>query len=233
MVVTTEAVVLSCIPYQEKNLVVKLFTYSDGLKSYFVRQATGTKNKRKLGYFQPLSLIEIQANHKNKGNLETLNEIKSSYPLKSLHIHPVKSLICLFLSEFLSFALREESAQNNLFLYLKNSITHLDESEHFSNIHLQIILHLTSHLGFFPKLSEGKYFDPMLGTFEDEPTHHSFTDRETFLLKRLLSIEFDSKDKHFVVEERRVLLDMLLVYYHIHLGAKPKLNSYDVIKDIL
>lgn len=232
MSVQTEAIVLSCVPFQDKNLIVRLFTETEGLKSYFVRQATGTKNKRKLGYFQPLSLIEIQATHKNKGTLEYINEIKSSFPLKSLHINPVKSLLCLFISEFLTFALREETAQKELFSFLKNSIIHLDTTTHFSNIHLIVILELSSYLGFFPQKSDGPYFDPVLGTFEIESTHHSFDANESQLLKRLLSIQMNTTEKHFSVIERRQLLEMLFVYYHIHLGTKPNLQSYEIIKEL-
>jgi DNA repair protein RecO (recombination protein O) len=232
MNIQTEAIVLSCVPFQDKNLIVKLFTSSDGLKSYFVRQATGTKNKRKLGYFQPLSVLEIQATNRNKGSLEYINEIKSSYPLKSLHINPVKSLLSLFISEFLTFALREEIEQKDLFAFLKNSIIQLDTSDHFSNIHLIIMLELSSYLGFFPQKSKGMYFDPVLGTFENEITHHSFNENETNLLKKLLSINMNTHEKHFCASERRQLLEMLLVYYHIHLGTKPKLQSYEIIKEL-
>jgi DNA repair protein RecO (recombination protein O) len=233
MNIQTEAIVLSCVPFQDQNLIVKLFTATDGLKSYFIRQATGSKNKRKLGYFQPLSLLEIQATHKNKGSLEYINDMKSSYPLKSLHINPVKSLLSLFISEFLTYALREEIEQKDLFSFLKNSIIHLDTSNHFSNIHLIIMLELSSYLGFFPQKSEGIYFDPVLGTFENEVTHHSFNESETQLLKKLLSLQMNTIEKHFTVGERRQLLEMLFVYYHIHLGTKPSLQSYEIMKEIL
>jgi DNA repair protein RecO (recombination protein O) len=70
MVVKTRAIVISSIKYQEKSLIVKCFTLSDGLKSYFVRDAfSSRKSNQKIAYFQPFSLLEIEANHKNKGTL--------------------------------------------------------------------------------------------------------------------------------------------------------------------
>jgi DNA repair protein RecO (recombination protein O) len=77
MIVKTKAIVLSALKFNEKSLVVKCFTLSDGLKSYFVRDAfSGKKNNQKIAYFQPLTLLEIEAVHKNKGTLENFKEIK-------------------------------------------------------------------------------------------------------------------------------------------------------------
>ena len=71
MLVKTKAIVLSSLKYQEKSLIVKCFTESDGLKSYFVPSAYSNKKaNQKIAYFQPLTIIEIEANHKNKGTLE-------------------------------------------------------------------------------------------------------------------------------------------------------------------
>ncbi len=38
MQVKTKAIVISALKYQEKSLIVKCFTESDGLKSYFVKR---------------------------------------------------------------------------------------------------------------------------------------------------------------------------------------------------
>ena len=77
MLVKTKAIVLSSLKYQEKSLIVKCFTLSDGLKSYFVSSAySGKKSNQKIAYFQPLTILEIEANHKNKGTLEHFKDIK-------------------------------------------------------------------------------------------------------------------------------------------------------------
>ena len=43
MLVKTKAIVLSSLKFQEKSLIVKCFTESDGLKSYFVPSAYSNK----------------------------------------------------------------------------------------------------------------------------------------------------------------------------------------------
>ncbi|WP_317162508.1 recombination protein O N-terminal domain-containing protein [Flavobacterium haoranii] len=52
MLIKTKAVVISAVKYQEKSLIVRCFTLSDGLKSYFVTNAfTGKKNNQKNAFF--------------------------------------------------------------------------------------------------------------------------------------------------------------------------------------
>ena len=43
MLIKTKAIVISSLKYQEKSLIVKCFTQSDGLKSYFVPNAFSAK----------------------------------------------------------------------------------------------------------------------------------------------------------------------------------------------
>ena len=100
MLVKTKAIVISSIKYQEKSLIVKCFTQSDGLKSYFVRDAfSSRKSNQKIAYFQPLTLIEIEANHKNKGTLEHFKEIKLAFAYQTINNDVYKSTIVIFLSE--------------------------------------------------------------------------------------------------------------------------------------
>src|SRR5436189_3125518 len=101
MQVKTKAIVISAIKYQEKSLIVKCFTQSDGLKSYFVRDAFSAKDKQKIAYFQPLTILEIVSDHKNKGNLEYLKEIKIAIPFQTIHTDIFKSTIVMFVSEIL------------------------------------------------------------------------------------------------------------------------------------
>ena len=84
MLIKTKAIVISSIKFQEKSSIVKCFTQSDGLKSYFVQSAySGKKSNQKIAYFQPLTILEIEANHKNKGTLEHFKEIKLAHRLSN------------------------------------------------------------------------------------------------------------------------------------------------------
>jgi DNA repair protein RecO (recombination protein O) len=45
----------------------------------------GRKSNQKIAYFQPLTILEIEAVHKNKGTLEHFKEIKISSPFQTIH----------------------------------------------------------------------------------------------------------------------------------------------------
>ena len=98
MQIKTKAIVLSALKFNEKSLIVKCFTLSDGLKSYFVPSAfSSKKNNQKIAYFQPLTLLEIEANHKNKGTLEYFKEIKIATPFYTINtnVYKATSFICV------------------------------------------------------------------------------------------------------------------------------------------
>ena len=60
--VTTKAIVLSSLKYSDSSLIVKCFTEEDGLKSYMLRGILKSKKgKLKAAYFQPLTLLKLEA----------------------------------------------------------------------------------------------------------------------------------------------------------------------------
>mgnify|MGYP003655907365 CR=1 FL=1 len=123
MLVKTKAIVISSIKFQEKSLIVKCFTQSHGLKSYFVRDAfSGRKSNQKIAYFQPLSILEIEAVHKNKGTLENFKEIKLSTPFQTIHSDIYKSTIVIFISEILYHSIHEEEKNDSLFSFLETAL---------------------------------------------------------------------------------------------------------------
>ena len=81
MLVKTKAIVLSAIKYQEKSLIVKCYTQNHGIKSYFVPSAfSSKKSNQRIAYFQPLTLLEIEATHKNMPNITTMIEERLNNP---------------------------------------------------------------------------------------------------------------------------------------------------------
>ena len=123
MQVTTKAIVLSSLKYGDTSLIVKAFTESDGIKSYLLKGVLSSKKgKLKPAYFMPLMQLEIVANHRNKGTLESIREVKVSMPYQSLHTNIVKNSVVLFLAEMLGNGIQEEEQDQGLFNYLEYSL---------------------------------------------------------------------------------------------------------------
>jgi DNA repair protein RecO (recombination protein O) len=235
MQIKTKAIVLSAIKYQEKSLIVKCFTQSDGLKSYFIASAfSSKKSNQKIAYFQPLNLLEIEANHKNKGTLEHFKEVKLAYNYQNINTDIVKSAMVFFLSEVVNNSVFEEEKNENLFSFLETSLLWLDANDSVSNFHLIFLLELTKFLGFYPQIQETDftYFEMIDGVFSPFQGTSCLNAHETNLLKKALRLKYDENQKVFAGTERQIVLKILLDYYAIHLDGFKKPKSLDVLKEV-
>lgn len=235
MLVKTKAIVISALKFQEKSLIVKCFTLSNGLKSYFVRDAfSNRKASQKIAYFQPLSILEIEAIHKNKGTLENFREIKTAVPFQTIHTNLIKSTMVMFLSEILHHSIQEEEKNEPLFVFLETALTWLDHHDEVSNFHLILMLETTKYFGFYPDVSEIDlpYFEMNEGIFTLFNGLNALTEHETNLFKKLLTLKFDNDQKVFHVIERQLLLKILIDYYSFHLEGFKKPKSLEVLKEI-
>jgi DNA repair protein RecO (recombination protein O) len=233
VLVKTKAIVISAIRYQEKSLIVRCFTESDGIKSYFVRSAFSSgKSSSKSAYFQPLTMLEIEASHKNKGTLETFKEVRLARGFDTLTTDIIKTTIGLFLSEMMHNSIREEAPNPKLFTFLETSLEWLDHHESVSNFHLIFLLQMTRYLGFYPHEGPGNWFDMTEGFFTEHPSSACLDDYETTLLRRLMAMRYQDENLAFSVNQRQTLLRILIDYYALHLEGFHKPKSLDVLRDI-
>ena len=234
---TTKAIVLSSIKYGETSLIVKALTASDGLQSYLLKGVLSSrKGKLKAAYFQPMMQLEIVANHKNKGTLESIREARVSYPYSSVHTDIHKNSISLFLSEMLTRSISDSEQDQNMFEFIEAAFQWLDTHDQISNFHLYFLLQLTRFLGFYPDTTDIDYgyFDLQEGEFFATPTLNPQIEGETLVLfKRLLGTNFDSM--HTVKlgnKERQNLLQYLVVYFELHLHGFKRPRSLAVLNEV-
>lgn len=216
-------------------MIVKCFTLSNGLKSYFVRDAfSSRKASQKIAYFQPLSILEIEAVHKNKGTLENFKELKTAVPFQTIHTDIFKSTMVMFLSEVLHYSIQEEEKNESLFLFLETALTWLDHHDEISNFHLILLLEITKYLGFYPDVSEIDlpFFEVNDGVFTHFQKGNVLTEHETILFKKLIDLKFDNDQKVFHVLERQILLKILIDYYSFHLDGFKKPKSLEILKEV-
>jgi DNA repair protein RecO (recombination protein O) len=235
MLVKTKAIVISALKFQEKSLIVKCFTLSDGLKSYFVRDAfSSRKGSQKIAYFQPLTVVEIEAIHKNKGTLEQLKEIKIDSPFQTIHSDIIKSTMTLFLSEMLHHAIHEEEKNEPLFHFLESALNWFDHHDEITNFHLVFLLEITKHLGFYPDISDSQFpfFEMKEGVFSPFNSLSSLTEHETQLFRKLIDLKFDNNQKTFHITERQIVLKIIIDYYSLHLDGFKKPKSLEVLKEV-
>ncbi len=234
MLVKTKAIVISALKYQEKSLIVKCFTESDGLKSYFVRDAfSHKKTNHKIGYFQPLTILEIEAVHKNKGTLENFKEVRLATAFHSIPNSIIKGTITMFLSEVLHHSIHEEEKNEALFDYLENALMWFDQNDDVADFHLILLLQITKYLGFYPStdFDEGDFFEMIEGTFSSDSAITCLSLSETVAFKKLMTLNLNDATL-FSGNQRSALLNILLDYYSFHLDGFRRPKSLDVLKEV-
>lgn len=237
MQVTTKAIVFSALKYGDTSLIVKAYTASDGIKSYLLRGVLASKKgKLKSAYFQPLTQLEIVANHKNKGTLETLKEAKVFYHYQTLYADMAKNAMTLFLAELLGNSIREEERNEDMFDFLEASLQWLDVNKDVANFHLYFMLSLTRFLGFYPDVYQidKPYFDLLEGEFvAAESLNPILRGENIYYFKTLLGTNFDAM--HTVKmkkSSRQELLKSLILYFELHLQGFRKPKSLAVLNEV-
>lgn len=237
MLITTKAIVFGSVKYGEADLIVSCFTEKKGLKSYLLRGVLKSKKgKLKASLFQPLTQLELVADHKDKGKLEYLREARLHTTYQSLHSHVGKSSVVFFLAEMLRNAIKEEEPNPDLYEFLETTFNWFDVHQEFANFHLLFLLKLTRYLGFYPDDSElGKpVFNLLEGSFQDrESEEYSLSGENVVLLKQLLGIKFEALSAVKLNQSgRAAFLAMLLEYYELHLQGFRKPRSLAVLNEL-
>lgn len=235
MYLKTKALVLNTLKYQDKSLIVRCYTQEKGILSFFVRNAfSKSKAGINIAYFQPLTLLEITMDFKDKQGLEYFKEVRLSQPYSSISHDFSKSTIVIFLSEILSNSLKEGQVEESLYTFLETALLWLDTQENIANFHLLFLMELTKYLGFYPDLTalDKTFFNSIEGRFSNSYDVGAFEENETRLFKKLLGHSFVADQRIFNSKERHVLLGLLMQYYQQHLHDFKKPKSFDVLKEV-
>ena len=237
MLVSTKAIVITSLKYSEADLIVKCYTEDFGLKSYLLKGVLKSrKGKLRASYFQPLTLIELQANHREKGSLEFLKEVKVYEQYHSIPTDIRKTSIVLFLSEVLKQVIQEEEINIGLYRFLEDSFIWLETQPPQGCFHLLFLVKLTAYLGFSPDVSTIEYpvFNILEGSFQQEDTTtYCYTLSKASLFKKLLTLSYeDLLSFKTSTEERAQTLNLILTYYQIHVQGFKTPKSLDVLKTI-
>lgn len=240
MLQKTKGVVLRTLKYKDTAMIADIYTESNGRVSFMVSLTRSRRSAVKSVLFQPLALVELEADFRPTASIYKVKEAKSLYPFVSLPYDPYKSAIALFLSEFLYRAVREEAENRPLFSYLMHSIIWLDECRSgFSNFHLVFLMRLSRFLGLYPNLEDyraGDCFDLRAGSFTSVPPrlHADYLGaHEAARLTTLMRMNYDTMHLFAMSRtERARCLTVLNDYYRLHLPDFPQLNSLEVLKSL-
>lgn len=238
MLTKTKGVVLHSTKYSDTSWIVTMYTEMYGRTSFMVRGVTNKRSTAKAAFFQPLSVVDMDIFFNPAKEIHSIKDIRIDLPLTGIPFDPVKNAIALFISELLFRSIKHSSPDEQLFLFLSQSIEVLDcTHEVLANFHLIFMLKLTRFLGFEPHLNAemGRYFDLINGEFlSSRPLHaHYITNAEAENLCRLAAVDYFSMSACTMSRlQRAEVLKTLVEYYRLHISGFHGLNSLAVLQSI-
>lgn len=236
---TTKAVVLRTVKYLDRSVVLRAYTEAFGLRSYLVR--TGAKTTSKLAALQPLSRVELVAPEGDEHGLRTLRELRMERPFTRIQQEPLRGAVLLFAQEVFCRALREESADAQLFAFVQDALEAMDIGPDVAYQPLLLLVGLSQHLGFSPGVPDGQQerFDLREGVFFKGPAPHEqcMEPLQSALFARMIAWA-ETPEGPFAPGDvpagsRRRLLDDLLMFYLLHVEGFGALRSVDVLRAVL
>jgi DNA repair protein RecO (recombination protein O) len=222
----TKGIVISFVKYKETSIIVKIYTEAFGIQTYIENGVRSTKGKNKIALFQPLTLLDLVVYHDTKKEINRISEIKCLYPYHTITVDIKKSSIGIFINEVLNNSLKEHSENIPLFNFLEDSLKYLDQhEEQIENFHLYFLINYCFYLGFGPDNE-----DDVVSQLQEHAI--PVNNEEKKLIKELIGQDFGAKLQ--ISKSLRIkALELMLVYYKIHVEGFGNLRSMSILKEVL
>ena len=229
----SRAIALSYLKQGESSIIAKIFTEEKGLQSFIVKGVRAKKAKKKLGLFQPLQLLNINATHITKNSLQYISEITITHNQVSDGIDMKKNFISIFVAEAISKVLLETEKDKALFKFiweLKNNLSNYEEIN--PNFPLIFLIGLSEQLGFLPSKDQidGDYFNLEFGEFTNnqQQLNHFIEKDNSYYLRKLL----ENKDINIPYKNRNKILLHLIQYYKLQHHELKNITSHLIIQSL-
>lgn len=239
MIVKTRAIVLRITKFGDSQIIVDVLTEEQGRVAFMVRLSKSSKSKFRRQYFQPLTLLDIEYDYRQKANLQKMKDLMVASPYCDIPFSPVKLSMSMFLAEFISLSTRNEQENFPLFAFVVDSLLWLDgASGNFANFHIVFMLRMTLFLGFYPNLEDDEqlpFFDLQEGCFvAHAPAHpHFLAQEDTVLLRKLMRIRYRTMHLYQMSRtERNRCVDLVLQYYRLHVPNFPDMKTLPILKEL-
>ena len=237
MIVSTSAIILSKVRYQDNDLIVKCLTRDLGVISYMVKNISTSKNsKNKFAFFQLLNILDLESNYNPNRSIQYIKDLKIRYNFTSLHTNIYKSSVVMFLSEILSNIIHNESKDLELFDFIEESFIWYDKSEDSSSFYLIFLMKITHYLGFYPDCTNMSYnyFNLEEGLFETSKNSKYVIQGDSLVLfKTILGIKFDSNKLPFIDKiNKKDILKNILIHFKLHVDGFKDPKSLIVLNQI-
>ena len=229
----SRAITLTYIKQGESSIISKIFTEKHGLQSFIIKGVGSKRAKKKLGLFQPLQLVDINATLIPKKGLQYLAEITIIETISTDKINMNKNFLAIFIAEISSKVLQENEQNSGLFKFvweIKQKLYNANTID--ENFALLFMLNLSKYLGFFPSTENinAPFFNLETGEFSGKSFNMNIylTEEKTTMLKHLLL----GKKINIPQELKSELLKDIIQYFRLHHYNLSNITSHLIIESL-
>jgi DNA repair protein RecO (recombination protein O) len=244
MLQKTKGIVIRTVKYGETSLVVTVFTEAFGLQSYMVNGVRKAVSRAGFhpGQFQPACLLDLVVYRQEHKNLQRIRECRWAKLYEHIFNDIAKNAVALFMVELLQKCLRQPEPHPELFYFVEDSFSELDQSAPpvTANLPAFFALHLSHFFGF--RMEDGydkahTILDLREGEFVSQaPVHPEWIeDPLSGYISRYLKAQLpsDLSEINIPRSSRREVLETCLHFYAIHTPEFSRLRSLPVLQAVL
>lgn len=232
----THAVVLKVSDYSDTQRIIYTFSKEKGYLSFI---APAFFFKKKNTTVAVMQVVEVEYFEQGEKELRRVKQLHPVQPNSSVYFDIYKMNIALLWGEVLNLVLKKETRNEDLYDYLQHAAGYLNAAhEGVANFNLFFLYRLASFLGFrinTDSYSEGFVFDLNSGNFIPSETGSGYVSgpNSARTIHKLCSSQLETlKDIVLDRKSRGILLDLIILFYSIHLNINFNIKSIKVIREI-
>jgi DNA repair protein RecO (recombination protein O) len=238
LIYQTRAIVLRTVKYGETSLIVDMYTEQKGHQTFIINSVRKPKATTPASSLQLLSLVEMVAYHHENRKIHRVKEVRLEYPWRSIPFDMRKSAVVTCLAEICAKCVVTADPHPELFHFLYESLKGYDQPEIFDRDFLiRSLVELSHFLGFGFDLSAeetNRYFDLLEGhAVASMPLHPYVMEWNDLVCLRKICDAGAGDWASVALEVRRRLVDLLMLYYQLHVESLKEVNSLRVYRELM
>jgi len=232
----TKSVILKIINYSDTQKIVHVYSRENGFLNFISPSFIFRKKSCAL---QPMQVAEIEYYQSVKGDLHKMKSVDRVVDNSAVYFDIYKMNILLLWSEILDLLLKKEQKNENLFDFIVRAVEYLNTTQkNIANFNLFFLYRLVTLLGFrinTDTYSSGYVFNINDGNFVPQEKGNAYISgpHAAGIIFRLCTCKVEELgDIPLNRESRRILLDIILLFFTIHLSIDFNVKSIRVIREI-
>lgn len=235
-----QGITLRIVKYSDSTSIATIWTRQAGRIAAAIPAGSGKNAQRLRAIMMPFGVFEAIATVKQGQEIARLTDVRPLVQSPASSGNPAKSVMAMFISDFLYATLKEGAGDDLLADFLIESARCLLDipAARTANFHLCFLYRLSRFLGVEPDMGTyhtGSFFDIKEARFtESMPVHTQSVDETGAWISWMLS-RLNYRNMHLLRlnrEQRNIILDRIIDYYTIHYCSVSALPSLPILRSL-